>query len=37
MPTQASQFVWHELMTSAPEAASAFYAAVIGWTLSLIV
>ena len=32
MPTQASQFVWHELMTSAPEAASAFYAAVIGWT-----
>ena len=32
MPNQASQFVWHELMTTALEPATAFYKTVIGWT-----
>jgi uncharacterized protein len=28
----ASPFVWHELLTSDPEAATAFYSSVFGWT-----
>lgn len=32
MSTSASPFVWYELMTSDPTAASAFYGQVIGWT-----
>lgn len=28
----ANTFVWYELMTSDPDAAEAFYAAVVGWT-----
>lgn len=30
-PTARSPFVWHELMTSNPDAAAAFYSKVIGW------
>ena len=27
-------FIWYELLTSDPDAAAAFYGAVIGWTAS---
>src|SRR3972149_6887018 len=30
-PTARGRFVWHELMTSNPDAAAAFYGKVIGW------
>lgn len=30
-PTARSPFVWHELMTSNPDAAAAFYGKVVGW------
>ena len=30
-PTGRGRFVWHELMTSNPDAAAAFYGKVIGW------
>ncbi len=32
MTTPAGRFVWYELMTTDPEAATAFYGAVIGWS-----
>ncbi|MGH6651656.1 MAG: VOC family protein [Sphingopyxis sp.] len=32
--TDASNFIWYELMTPDPEGAKAFYDAVVGWTLS---
>jgi len=32
MNPKTPRFVWHELMTTDPAAASAFYQAVIGWT-----
>lgn len=30
-PTARGRFVWHELMTSNPDAAAAFYGKVVGW------
>ncbi|HMO75343.1 MAG TPA: VOC family protein [Sphingopyxis sp.] len=32
--TQASNFIWYELMTPDPVGAAAFYGAVVGWTIS---
>jgi uncharacterized protein len=32
MPHTSGQFVWHELMTTDPAGARAFYQAVVGWT-----
>ena len=32
MPSPEGQFIWYELMTSDPDAANAFYSAVVGWT-----
>ncbi len=34
MPTEPSPFIWYELMTTDPTAASAFYGAVVGWTVT---
>ncbi|WP_447749753.1 VOC family protein [Sphingopyxis fribergensis] len=31
--TDASNFIWYELMTSDPAGAAAFYGAVVGWTI----
>lgn len=33
MTTKQSAFIWYELMTTDPEAAGAFYGAVVGWTI----
>lgn len=32
-PTASSRFVWHDLMTTDPEAAQAFYSALFGWDI----
>jgi predicted enzyme related to lactoylglutathione lyase len=33
-PNPVGAFIWYELMTTDPEAAKAFYDAVVGWTIS---
>ena len=33
-PNPPGDFIWYELMTTDPEAAKAFYDAVVGWTIS---
>lgn len=35
MPRIHGSFIWYELMTTDPEAAKAFYEAVVGWRISL--
>lgn len=32
--TEASNFIWYELMTTDPKGAAAFYGAVVGWTIA---
>lgn len=34
MSNPAGSFIWYELMTSDPDVATSFYAAVVGWTIS---
>lgn len=34
MPNPAGSFIWYELMTTDPDAATAFYRAVVGWTIT---
>ncbi|WP_408021716.1 VOC family protein [Siccirubricoccus phaeus] len=31
MPNPHGDFIWYELLTSDPQAAEAFYGAVLGW------
>jgi uncharacterized protein len=33
MPDPVGSFIWYELLTSAPDAAAAFYGAVVGWKI----
>src|SRR3954468_8331109 len=33
MPNPAGSFIWYELMTPDPDAATTFYRAVVGWTI----
>lgn len=33
MPNQHGSFIWYELLTSDPDAAAAFYSAVVGWNV----
>ena len=32
--TQASNFIWYELMTTDPRGAADFYGAVVGWSIA---
>ncbi|HEU4632196.1 MAG TPA: VOC family protein [Gemmatimonadaceae bacterium] len=33
---EVGRFVWHDLMTTDPERAAGFYAALVGWTISVV-